>query len=225
MEKVSEDVKLFEEMVEFMEKISVRNVEKLTIDDRKALSVARDNVNGVHREMSAVILSSSLAVDVSLIVKDYISKVEKELNDICNKVSNLTIKVDIKGYVDSFQPDDAVIKDDAAAAAAPYIAYLEKRKKLILEYEDYKQTLEFINKLKVTARKEQVSEKDLSILLHGYSMIMRVYRPLSKTIMSGHSSSVWDIDVSLTINESRTKVENELNYMCNNMTDHAIKED
>ena len=101
MEKVSEEVKLLEEMVEFMEKISVRNFEKLTIDDRKALSVARNNVNGIHREMSAVILSSSLAGDVSLIVKDYCSKVEKELNDICSKVSNITIKLDVKDYVDS----------------------------------------------------------------------------------------------------------------------------
>nr|GEX70143.1 14-3-3-like protein [Tanacetum cinerariifolium] len=106
MEKVvSKEVKLFEEMVEFMEKISVRNVEELTIDDRKDLSVACDKVNGVHREMSAVILSSSSSptIDISLIVRDYRSKVEKELNDICNKVSNLSIKHDIKDYVKSFQ--------------------------------------------------------------------------------------------------------------------------
>nr|GEW96799.1 putative copia-type protein [Tanacetum cinerariifolium] len=74
IEKVaSEEVKLFEEMVEFMEKISVRNVEELTIDDRKAHSVARNKVNGAHREMYAVILSSSssLAIDISFIVEDY----------------------------------------------------------------------------------------------------------------------------------------------------------
>lgn len=100
MEKVSEEVKLLEEMVEFMEKISIRNFEKLTNDDRKALSVARNNVNAVHRELCAVISSSSV-IDVSLIVKDYRSKVEKELNDIYSKVSNIAIKVDVKDYVDS----------------------------------------------------------------------------------------------------------------------------
>nr|GEZ10855.1 14-3-3-like protein A [Tanacetum cinerariifolium] len=98
-------------MVEFMEKISVRNVEELTIDDRNDLSVACDKVNGAHQEMSAVILStsSSPAIDISLIVKDYRSKVEKELNDICNKVSNLSIKLDIKDYVESFQATDLFI--------------------------------------------------------------------------------------------------------------------
>ena len=101
MEKLSEEVKLFEDMVKFMEKISLSN-EKVTNEDRKALSVARNNVNAVHRELCAVISSSS-AIDVSLIVKDYRSKVEMELNDICNMVSNLNIKVDIKDYVDSFQ--------------------------------------------------------------------------------------------------------------------------
>ena len=101
MEKLSEEVKLFEDMVKFMEKISLSN-EKVTNEDRRALSMARDNVNAVHRELCAII-SSSYAIDVSLIVKDYRSKIEKELNDICNKVSNIAIKVDVKDYVDSFQ--------------------------------------------------------------------------------------------------------------------------
>ena len=81
-----------------------------------------------------------------------------------------------------------------------------------------------MDKLKVIARKEQASGKDLSILICPYSMIMRVYHALSKTINSNQSSSVWDIDVSLTINESRSKVEKELNYICNNVTNHTIKE-
>ena len=102
--------------------------------------------------------------------------------------------------------------------------YFKKRKKLTLESEDYEQTLEFMDKLMVIARKEQVSEKDLSILSRAYNMIMRVYRALSDTLDSDQSSSVWDIDVSLTINESRSKVEKELKYICNNMTNHTIKE-
>ncbi|PWA50851.1 14-3-3-like protein [Artemisia annua] len=83
MEKLSEEVKLFEDIVNFMEKISVSN-ERLTSDDRKVLSMARDKVNGYQRELCAVISSSS-AIDVSLIVRDYRSKIEKELNNICNK--------------------------------------------------------------------------------------------------------------------------------------------
>lgn len=116
------------------------------------------------------------------------------------------------------QHDDAVIHHDETNT------YLKKRKKLMLESEDYEQTLEFMDKLMVIARKEQVSEKDLSILSRTYNMIMRVYRALSHTLYSDRSSSVWDIDVSLTINESRSKVEKELNYICNNMTNHTIKE-
>ncbi|PWA50852.1 14-3-3-like protein A [Artemisia annua] len=210
MEKLSEEVKLFEDMVKFMEKISVSN-EKVTMDDREVLSVARNNVNGVQCELCTVISSSSTAIDVSLIVSDYRSKVEKELINICNKVSNITIKVDVKDYVDSFQHDEID-------------TYFKKRKKLTLESEDYEQTLEFMDKLMVIARKEQVSEKDLSILIRAYNMIMTVYRALSDTLDSDQSSSVWDIDVSLTINESRSKVEKELSYICNNMTNHTIKE-
>ncbi|GJU84426.1 14-3-3-like protein, partial [Tanacetum coccineum] len=254
MEKLSEEVKLFEDMVEFMERVYISN-KQVTIDDRKALSVARDNVNDVHREMSAVILSSSLAIDVSLIVKDYTLKVGKELNDICNKVSNLTIKVNVKDYVDSIQlrshaeisvidvclsvkesvrsrrlaltrphDYDFCIDDDDDDDFGEINPYLEKKKKLILESDDYEQTLLFLDKLKEIAGQEQVSSKDLGILFHTYNMITEVYCGLYKIIDSAESSSVWDIDMSLTINESRTKVQNELNYICNNMTNHTIKE-
>nr|GEW25429.1 14-3-3-like protein A [Tanacetum cinerariifolium] len=206
------------------ENIYISN-EQVTIDDRKALSVARDNVNSVHREMSTAILSSSLATDVSLIVKDYRLKVGKELNDICNKVSNLTIKVNVKDYVDSIQHDyDFCIDDDDDDDFGEINPYLEKKKKLILESEDYEQTLLFLDKLKEIAGLEQVSSKDLGILFHTYYMITEVYCGLYKIIDSVESSSVWDIDMSLTINESRTKVQNELNYICNNMTNHTIKE-
>ncbi|GJX39826.1 hypothetical protein Tco_0253129 [Tanacetum coccineum] len=47
---------------------------------------------------------------------------------------------------------------------------------------------------------------------------------LSYTIDSDLSSSIWDLDPSLIIDESRPKVENELNFICNNMTNHTIKE-
>ena len=118
------------------------------------------------------------------------------------------------------QHDDAVIDDDDDEIDT----YFEKRKKLTLESEDYEQTLEFMDKLMVIARKEQVSQKDLSILIRAYNMIMRVYRAVSDTLDSDQSSSVWDIDVSLTINESRSKVENQLNHICNNVTNQTIKE-
>ncbi|GKD26008.1 hypothetical protein Tco_1232222 [Tanacetum coccineum] len=81
-----------------------------------------------------------------------------------------------------------------------------------------------MQKLIVIAKKEQVSEKDLNILFHAYYMIMRVYRNLSYTIDSDLSSSIWDLDPSLIIDESPPKVENELNFICNNMTNHTIKE-
>ncbi|GJY21986.1 14-3-3-like protein A [Tanacetum coccineum] len=126
-------------------------------------------------------------------------------------------------FEDSCVHDDAVIDNDAAAAAA-YITYLEKRNKLTLESEDYQQTLEFMQELMVIARKDQVSEKDLNTLFHAYYMIMRVYRNLSYTIDSDLSSSIWDLDPSLIIDESRPKVVNELNFICNNMTNHTIKE-
>ncbi|GJU60970.1 14-3-3-like protein A [Tanacetum coccineum] len=68
MEKLSEEVKLFEEMVEFMERVYISNKDS-TIDDRNVVRMAYNKVNNVQRELCDVI-SSSPAIDVSLIVKD-----------------------------------------------------------------------------------------------------------------------------------------------------------
>ncbi|GJW29946.1 hypothetical protein Tco_0046821 [Tanacetum coccineum] len=99
--------------------------------------------------------------------------------------------------------DFCIDDDDDVKEINPYLG---KKKKLILESKDYQQTLLFMDKLKVIAGQEQVSSKDLGILFYVYNMIMGVYCGLYKIIDSVESSSVWDIDVSLTINESRTKI-------------------
>ncbi|GJZ59739.1 hypothetical protein Tco_0615555, partial [Tanacetum coccineum] len=102
--------------------------------------------------------------------------------------------------------DFCIDDDDDVKEINPYLG---KKKKLILESKDYQQTLLFMDKLKVIAGQEQVSSKDLGILFYVYNMIMGVYCGLYKIIDSVESSSVWDIDVSLTINESRTKIGKE----------------
>ncbi|PWA57499.1 14-3-3-like protein GF14 nu [Artemisia annua] len=149
MEKLEEEVNVFKEMVEFMERISVKNDDDpVTMEDSNILSVACENVNGVHRHFCDNITSAS-AIDVSLIIKYCKSKVMKELNEVCDKLSNLSIKVDVQ---------------------------------------------------KVRADLDCTSDAHVS-------------------------SSVWREDLTLMINNSRSQVENQLNVICNNVSNLTIKGD
>ncbi|GMH22568.1 hypothetical protein Nepgr_024411 [Nepenthes gracilis] len=96
MAKLAEQAERYEEMVEFMEKVvgEVEN-EELTVEERNLLSVAYKNVIGARRASWRIISSieqkeeSRGNEDHVSLIRDYRSKVEKELSSICDGILNL----------------------------------------------------------------------------------------------------------------------------------------
>ncbi|GMH17372.1 hypothetical protein Nepgr_019213 [Nepenthes gracilis] len=96
MAKLAEQAERYEEMVEFMEKV-VRGIEseELTVEERNLLSVAYKNVIGARRASWRIISSIEQKEEtrgnedrVSMI-REYRSKIEKELSSICDGILNL----------------------------------------------------------------------------------------------------------------------------------------
>lgn len=93
MAKLSEQAERYEEMVEFMEKVSGGlDSEELTVEERNLLSVAYKNVIGARRASWRIISSieqkeeSRGNEDHVSVIKSYRSKIEKELSDICDGI-------------------------------------------------------------------------------------------------------------------------------------------
>jgi len=91
MAKLSEQAERYEEMVEYMKNVAKTNKE-LTVEDRNLLSVAYKNVIGARRASWRIISSIEQKEEnkgneahVNLI-KNYRTKVEKELVNICNDI-------------------------------------------------------------------------------------------------------------------------------------------
>ncbi|GFY89415.1 general regulatory factor 2 [Actinidia rufa] len=97
MAKLAEQAERYEEMVEFMEKVSATAVdgEKLTVEERNLLSVAYKNVIGARRASWRIISSieqkeeSRGNSDHVAAIKDYRAKIEAELSSICDGILKL----------------------------------------------------------------------------------------------------------------------------------------
>nr|CAA53700.1 14-3-3 protein 32kDa endonuclease [Cucurbita pepo]prf//2107305A nuclear matrix endonuclease [Cucurbita pepo] len=95
--KLAEQAERYEEMVEFMEKVSAAvDNEELTVEERNLLSVAYKNVIGARRASWRIISSieqkeeSRGNDDHVSIIRDYRSKIETELSNICGfRILNL----------------------------------------------------------------------------------------------------------------------------------------
>ncbi|KAJ9560379.1 hypothetical protein OSB04_005539 [Centaurea solstitialis] len=94
MAKLAEQAERYEEMVKFMEKLVVglTPVAELTVEERNLLSVAYKNVIGSLRAAWRIVSSieqkeeSRKNDDHVVLVKDYRSKVEDELSDVCDGI-------------------------------------------------------------------------------------------------------------------------------------------
>eukprot|EP00293_Proteomonas_sulcata_P015197 CAMPEP_0184301776 /NCGR_PEP_ID=MMETSP1049-20130417/11897_1 /TAXON_ID=77928 /ORGANISM="Proteomonas sulcata, Strain CCMP704" /LENGTH=158 /DNA_ID=CAMNT_0026612869 /DNA_START=96 /DNA_END=569 /DNA_ORIENTATION=- len=91
MAKLAEQAERYDEMVEEMKAVAQMDVE-LTVEERNLLSVAYKNVIGARRASSRIISSieqkeenKNNETNVAKI-KEYRSKVEKELSSICNDI-------------------------------------------------------------------------------------------------------------------------------------------
>ncbi|KAK6938088.1 14-3-3 domain [Dillenia turbinata] len=95
--KLAEQAERYEEMVKYMEKLVVASpsVGELTVEERNLLSVAYKNVIGALRAAWRIISSieqkeESRKNDQHVtLVKDYRSKVESELSDVCARILKL----------------------------------------------------------------------------------------------------------------------------------------
>ncbi|KAI3819851.1 hypothetical protein L1987_13703 [Smallanthus sonchifolius] len=93
MAKLAEQAERYDEMVEFMEKVS--ETDELTVEERNLLSVAYKNVIGARRASWRIISSieqkeeSRGNEDHVTVIKDYRSKIEAELTRICDGILKL----------------------------------------------------------------------------------------------------------------------------------------
>jgi len=97
MAKLAEQAERYEEMVEFMKRVAALDVE-LTVEERNLLSVAFKNVIGARRASWRIVSSIEQKEEskgnekhVSRI-REYRSKIDKELTDICNDILNVLDK-------------------------------------------------------------------------------------------------------------------------------------
>ncbi|OMP01259.1 14-3-3 protein [Corchorus olitorius] len=96
MAKLAEQAERYEEMVEFMEKVSASaDNEELSVEERNLLSVAYKNVIGARRASWRIISSieqkeeSRGNEDHVAVIRDYRSKIENELSGICDGILKL----------------------------------------------------------------------------------------------------------------------------------------
>jgi len=96
MAKLAEQAERYEEMVEFMEKVSASiDGDELTVEERNLLSVAYKNVIGARRASWRIISSieqkeeSRGNEDHVNTIRDYRTKIETELSSICDGILKL----------------------------------------------------------------------------------------------------------------------------------------
>merc|ERR1711934_588355 len=88
--KLAEQAERFDEMVEDMKNVA-EQPQELTVEERNLLSVAYKNVIGSRRASWRVVTSIEQKGegDKLVIIKDYKSKIELELVDICNDILSI----------------------------------------------------------------------------------------------------------------------------------------
>jgi 14-3-3 protein epsilon len=139
--KLAEQAERFDEMVSDMKEVA-RQPQELTVEERNLLSVAYKNVIGSRRASWRVITSIEQKADAEklTIIKDYKTKLETELEDICGdilgiiegslipnstseeaKVFYYKMEGDYHRYLSEFQAGD-VRKKSAGAALDAYQA-------------------------------------------------------------------------------------------------------
>ncbi|KAL2893732.1 14-3-3-like protein [Bienertia sinuspersici] len=97
MAKLAEQAERYEEMVEYMEKVVSASSEgdELTVEERNLLSVAYKNVIGARRASWRIISSIEQKEETRgnedhvSVIRDYRSRIEKELSDICEGILKL----------------------------------------------------------------------------------------------------------------------------------------
>ncbi|OIW14549.1 hypothetical protein TanjilG_14936 [Lupinus angustifolius] len=93
--KLAEQAERYEEMVQFMQKLVTSSTSELTVEERNLLSVAYKNVIGSLRAAWRIVSSIEMKEEGRkndehvVLVKDYRSKVENELSNVCDSILKL----------------------------------------------------------------------------------------------------------------------------------------
>lgn len=225
----------------------------MDFDPTKVLDVAYKNIDRVLRDLEAIIssrsYSASIADDVSSLIIKSRSNVENELIYVCDTAYNINTQQAFKEFLVHFKQGDltkyrskvnyspyarvAINGNGGTKEKAPQLTKLERKQqnvdeqkrqvyldKLNKESNDYHTTIRFILSF---LRKEQVTnEEHRELLSNASSNIMDVELDLQNFIQS-HDMSC-DKDMSLIINGYRSKVENELQGICDNVSDLSIQQ-
>ena len=96
MAKLAEQAEHYDEMVEYMEKVSKTvDVEELTVEEKNLLSMAYKNVIGARRASWRIISSIEQKEENRgneehvTMIRDYKGKVESELSNICDVILHI----------------------------------------------------------------------------------------------------------------------------------------
>merc|ERR1712054_655519 len=125
MAKLAEQAERYDEMVEYMKSVAQNSSSDLSLEERNLLSVAYKNVVGARRASLRIIGSieakekSKGDSDKTMLISGYKSKVEAELNTICNDILEVLETTLIK---DTLQPEPKVFYQKMKADYFRYLA-------------------------------------------------------------------------------------------------------
>jgi len=134
MAKLAEQAERYDEMVEYMKSVANASQADLTLEERNLLSVAYKNVVGARRASLRIIGSieakeKEKGSEKAVLVTNYKSKVETELNNICEDILKLLT-------------DNLIPKADGAEAKVFYLKMKADYYRYLAEFADKEKKIE-----------------------------------------------------------------------------------
>jgi len=132
--KLAEQAERYDEMVDYMKSVANASQADLTLEERNLLSVAYKNVVGARRASLRIIGSieakeKEKGSDKAILVSNYKSKVETELNNICEDILKLLT-------------DNLIPKADGAEAKVFYLKMKADYYRYLAEFADKEKKIE-----------------------------------------------------------------------------------
>jgi len=134
MAKLAEQAERYDEMVDYMKSVANASQADLTLEERNLLSVAYKNVVGARRASLRIIGSieakeKEKGSEKAVLVTNYKSKVETELNNICEDILKLLT-------------DNLIPKADGAEAKVFYLKMKADYYRYLAEFADKEKKIE-----------------------------------------------------------------------------------
>ncbi|XP_057440323.1 uncharacterized protein LOC130732246 [Lotus japonicus] len=238
MAKLAWEAWRYEEMVEFMEEVSAAADSEeleLTADKRKLLFDAHGNV--IQARCDSLRIISSMEKDEEsggnedhvAIIRDYLSRIESELSNICEGISKhldlrlnhpaSSAKGEIETCVAELKIDDqrknTTLTDIAPSPPRKKYMYMAKLAQNARRYDDI---VEFMEKVIDAAGSEELTFLERRLLSVAYEKVMTQKR-YALTVVSckdegDEEESGGNEDRVAVIRDYRSKIENEISNFC-----------